>query len=166
MKIFGSCDPGLSGHFCVIDTTNIVKVTFIEMPTIKEKNKTLIDIPKLVEVLKPYHFDSFYLESVHSMHGQGVCSVWSFGEGFGIVKGVLTALNIKYKLISPQYWKNRTIDKELRLLGKQSSCIAAEQIAKKENWNIIFPRHKRSGEIFDGASDSFCMVYLNYLENK
>lgn len=45
------------------------------------------------------------LEHVGAMPGQGVTSMFSFGENFGIIQGLLTALHIPYELVRPQKWK-------------------------------------------------------------
>ena len=162
MKIICGIDPGLQGFICIIKADKNVKVDFIPMPTIKINNKNQIDIPNLVKSLKKYKFDEVYLELVHSITGQGVCSVWSFGEGYGIIKGVLTALGYDFTLVSPQKWKNALIPQELRVLDKKSSCEAAKLIAKKEGWVIDFPQHKKSKELFDGATDAFCIAYYGF----
>ena len=49
--------------------------------------------------------DYAYLEEVHSMPGQGVASTFTFGEGYGIIKGALGAANIPLRLVRPQVWK-------------------------------------------------------------
>ena len=45
------------------------------------------------------------LEKVHAMPGQGVTSMFSFGQSVGYIKGVLEANGIAYQEIPPQTWK-------------------------------------------------------------
>jgi crossover junction endodeoxyribonuclease RuvC len=45
------------------------------------------------------------LEKVHSMPSQGVKSTFSFGEAFGWIQGVLDALNLPVRLITPNEWQ-------------------------------------------------------------
>lgn len=45
------------------------------------------------------------LEHVGAMPGQGVVSMFSFGDNFGYIRGVLSALAIRYELVRPQRWK-------------------------------------------------------------
>ncbi len=45
------------------------------------------------------------LEHVSAMPGQGVTSMFHFGEGFGWLQGVLEAYEIPYELVRPQKWK-------------------------------------------------------------
>ena len=44
------------------------------------------------------------IEDVHSMPGQGVRSVFTFGKGYGQWIGILSALSIPYTQVSPQKW--------------------------------------------------------------
>ena len=45
------------------------------------------------------------LEHVSAMPGQGVTSMFHFGEGFGWLQGILEAYEIPYELVRPQKWK-------------------------------------------------------------
>ena len=45
------------------------------------------------------------LEHVSAMPGQGVTSMFRFGEGFGWLQGMLEAYEIPYELVRPQKWK-------------------------------------------------------------
>ena len=45
------------------------------------------------------------LERVHAMPGQGSVSMFSFGESYGWLKGVLDACEISYQTIEPRKWK-------------------------------------------------------------
>lgn len=47
------------------------------------------------------------LEHVSAMPGQGVTSMFHFGEGFGWLQGMLEAYEIPYELVRPQKWKKR-----------------------------------------------------------
>lgn len=46
-----------------------------------------------------------YLEKVHAMKGQGVTSMFTFGQGLGRIEGVLAALAIPYEWVAPQKWQ-------------------------------------------------------------
>lgn len=46
-----------------------------------------------------------YLERVSSMPGQGVASMFSMGDSFGAIRGVLAALDVPVGIITPQQWK-------------------------------------------------------------
>ena len=46
------------------------------------------------------------LERVGAMPGQGVSSTFKFGQSFGFLKGILTALAIPYSEVGPVKWQN------------------------------------------------------------
>jgi len=64
-----------------------------------------------------YTKDTAYVERVSSMPKQGVSSMFSFGTSYGIVLGVLAALQIPVVLVTPQSWKKRA-----GLTGKEKDC--------------------------------------------
>ena len=45
------------------------------------------------------------LEKVGAMPGQGVTSMFNFGQSYGYIRGVLEAFEIPYQEIAPQKWK-------------------------------------------------------------
>jgi len=47
------------------------------------------------------------LEKVHAMPGQGVKSMFTFGENFGKMKMALTAAAVSYELVTPQAWQKK-----------------------------------------------------------
>ena len=59
------------------------------------------------------------LEHVGAMPGQGVTSMFSFGQNFGFIQGLLTAFSIPYELVRPQRWK-----KEFGITGDKNTSIA------------------------------------------
>jgi crossover junction endodeoxyribonuclease RuvC len=178
MKIYYAIDPGYEGYICKIEIDSSVKVEFFPMPIIEtskksyKKGKKAIRIKKdidgvaLAKLFKDVENPIIYMEQVSARPEQGVCSMFNFGEGYGVVKGVFQALGLNFTLISPQHWKNRLIPQELRHLDKGSSSVVGKQIAEKEGWDINFPMTPRSKVIYDGAADAFCMAYCAFLDNK
>jgi hypothetical protein len=66
------------------------------------------------------------IEKVHSMPKQGVVSSFTFGEGYGLWRGILAGLRISVDLVEPQRWKKSILDgvgKE-----KEASRIRAQQL--------------------------------------
>ena len=59
------------------------------------------------------------LEQVHAMPKQGVTSMFTFGMGYGFIKGCLESFGISYQEIPPQRWK-----KEFGLTGAKADSIA------------------------------------------
>jgi len=46
-----------------------------------------------------------YMESVHSFPGQGVVSSFTFGKGYGFLRGAICALGVPLIDVSPMKWK-------------------------------------------------------------
>ena len=89
MYIIG-IDPGISGAICFFDNGKIIDV--IEMPTMAEgkKNKKQVNGNQLYNELKKYlseiNIDEacVVVEHVTAMPGQGVTSMFNFGQSFGV----------------------------------------------------------------------------------
>ncbi len=99
------CDPGQTGGLAMILGD---KVDLHKMPTRKLDNgKTEIDGIRLTRILEYYSLSrvNFNLELVHSMAKQGLSSTFSFGMGYGVIRGVLEAMGFNYNLVTPQKWK-------------------------------------------------------------
>ena len=52
------------------------------------------------------------IEQVSAMPGQGVTSMFNFGQSFGVIKGICSALGISIYFIRPAKWK-----KHFNLIG-------------------------------------------------
>jgi len=92
-------DPGKSGgltvmdeHGCIIDVQPMTKMTEADI------GEWFYEWSEDGNVFA-------YLEKVHSMPGQGVASMFKFGQGFGFLIGCLTCLGIPYEFVTPQKWQ-------------------------------------------------------------
>ena len=108
MKIIG-IDPGLSGAIAILENNKIKEL--FEMPVMPEgkKNKRQLNSAQLVKLLKD-NFDkkeeiSVVVEQVNAMPGQGVTSMFNFGQTFGAIKGVCAALGLPIFFVRPAKWK-------------------------------------------------------------
>jgi len=106
MLILG-IDPGVAGALALWDT-RLNELIVRDMPTVQVKNPSkrrhIFDV-ELARVIASWHPNEAYIEAVHAMPGQGVTSMFTFGLGFGIVRGILAALQIRYHLVTPNEWK-------------------------------------------------------------
>ena len=97
MLIIG-IDPGISGSICFFEDGKILDV--IEMPTMAEgkKNKKQVNGSQIYnEILKKTikiknQEIRVVIEQVSAMPGQGVTSMFNFGQSFGILKGICSAM--------------------------------------------------------------------------
>jgi len=110
VSLYVGIDPGLSGAIAVFDLKN-GKLTIHDMPTMEirvgKSNKNVISERQLVTILDEPKGAVAFCEKVNAMPGQGVTSMFNFGMGFGIVRGVLAALGYGYTLVTPAQWKKK-----------------------------------------------------------
>jgi len=90
------------------------------------------------------------VEKVGAMPGQGVTSMFSFGQSYGFVLGVLTAFGIPYQLVPPRKWKA-----EYGLLNTQKQ--ASVDVAKRLFPNVNLLPTDRCRKESDGMSDSLLL---------
>jgi crossover junction endodeoxyribonuclease RuvC len=110
MYIIG-IDPGISGAICFFEEGKIVDV--IEMPVMAEgkKNKKQVNGNQLFNEIKSRLFEindeniSVVVEHVTAMPGQGVTSMFNFGQSFGVIKGICSAMQLPIYFVRPTKWK-------------------------------------------------------------
>jgi crossover junction endodeoxyribonuclease RuvC len=102
-------DPGMSGAVAILDGERLIQV--FDMPTVQVevngKLKRRISPEMLVSELGMYVDDvrCAYIEKVSAMPGQGVTSMFAFGEALGLVRGVFAGLRVAQFLVPPATWK-------------------------------------------------------------
>ena len=108
MKIIG-IDPGLSGAIAILENNKVLDI--FEMPVMSEgkKNKRQLNSAQLVTLLKDNVSTdeeiAVVVEQVNAMPGQGVTSMFNFGQTFGAIKGVCAALGLPIFFVRPSKWK-------------------------------------------------------------
>ena len=109
MLIIG-IDPGISGSICFFEDGKILEV--IEMPVMTEgkKNKKQVNGAQIYnEFLKIINGKDneirVVIEQVSAMPGQGVTSMFNFGQSFGILKGICSAMQLPMFFVRPAKWK-------------------------------------------------------------
>ena len=143
MKIIG-IDPGLSGGIAVLENNKVLDI--FDMPVMSEgkKNKRQLNSAQLVKLIKDNISKneevSVVVEQVNAMPGQGVTSMFNFGQTFGAIKGVCAALGLPIFFVRPAKWKKHL---ELINSSKDSSRTKAiemypslsNDLAKKKDVN-------------------------------
>ena len=110
MLIIG-IDPGINGAICLFKDGKIVDV--IEMPkmAVGKKNKSQVNASQIFnEIQKAIEGEDktkviAVIEQVSAMPGQGVTSMFNFGQSFGILKGVCSAMQLSMYFVRPAKWK-------------------------------------------------------------
>lgn len=90
------------------------------------------------------------LERVNAMPGQGVTSMFKFGENYGFIQGLLTAYSIPYELVTPQKWK-----REFQVTGDKNSSIA---VCKRLFPGVSLRRTDRCKKDHDGMAEALLMA--------
>ena len=110
MLIIG-IDPGISGSLCFFEDGKIADI--FEMPVMAEgkKNKRQVngaqiynEIFKRIKGIEKKNI-KVIIEQVSAMPGQGVTSMFNFGQSFGVIKGVCAALKLPIYFVRPVKWK-------------------------------------------------------------
>jgi crossover junction endodeoxyribonuclease RuvC len=141
-----SIDPGISGSICFFNDGKILEV--IEMPTMTDgkKNKKQVngsqifnEISKRINNLQNDDI-RVVIEQVSAMPGQGVTSMFNFGQSFGILKGICSAMQLPVYFIRPAKWK-----KYFNLINSQKDASRtraieifpyfSSQLSKKKDTN-------------------------------
>ena len=108
MKIIG-IDPGLSGAIAILENKKVLKI--FDMPVMSEgkKNKRQLNSAQLVNIVRENINNNeeiaVVVEQVNAMPGQGVTSMFNFGQTFGAIKGVCAALRLPIYFVRPSKWK-------------------------------------------------------------
>ena len=132
MLIIG-IDPGISGSICFFEDGKILDV--VEMPTMTEgkKNKRQVngsqvynEISKRINQVDKKDI-KVIIEQVSAMPGQGVTSMFNFGQSFGILKGICSAMQLPMYFVRPAKWK------------KYFNLINSEKDASRTRAIEIFP---------------------------
>ena len=132
MLIIG-IDPGISGSICFLENGIIKDV--LEMPTMTEgkKNKKQVNGSQIYNEIsfriKTYEKKNIkvVIEQVSAMPGQGVTSMFNFGQSFGILKGICSAMQLPIYFVRPAKWK------------KYFNLINSEKDASRTRAIEIFP---------------------------
>ena len=126
-------DPGISGSICFFQDGKIIDV--VEMPTMTDgkKNKKQVNgsqiFNKISERIKKIDKKDIkvVIEQVSAMPGQGVTSMFNFGQSFGILKGICSAMQLSMYFVRPTKWK------------KYFNLINSEKDASRTRAIEIFP---------------------------
>ena len=126
-------DPGISGSICFFEDGKVTDI--VEMPNMAEgkKNKRQVNGAQIYNEIssriKNFNKEDIkvVIEQVSAMPGQGVTSMFNFGQSFGILKGICSAMQLSTYFIRPAKWK------------KYFNLINSEKDASRTKAIQIFP---------------------------
>ena len=161
MLIIG-IDPGISGAICFFENGEVKEV--IDMPTMAEgkKNKRQINGRQIFNEIsnRINNYDlkniNVVVEQVSAMPGQGVTSMFNFGQSFGIIKGICSAMQLPIFFVRPAKWKKHfdlinsqkdaSRTKVIEIFPKISSILSKKKDANKADAILIASFHENTIE--------------------
>ena len=132
MLIIG-IDPGITGSICFFENGKIIDL--IDMPNMADgkKQKRQVNGAQIYNeiFLRIKNLDKknikVVIEHVSAMPGQGVTSMFNFGQSFGVLKGICSAMQLSMYFVRPAKWK------------KYYGLIKTEKDASRTKVIEIFP---------------------------
>ena len=126
-------DPGISGSICFFEDGKVTDI--VEMPNMADgkKNKRQVNGAQIYNEIssriKNFNKEDIkvVIEQVSAMPGQGVTSMFNFGQSFGVLKGICSAMQLSTYFIRPSKWK------------KYFNLINSEKDASRTKAIQIFP---------------------------
>ena len=143
IMLYIGIDPGLDGAVAYLNDRDN-SVILEDTPTLEvrsgKKRKREYNVSEMAHLLDVDTEDVIVvLEKIHSMPGQGVRSMFSMGEGYGLWKGIISAYHMPLELVTPQAWKKVMMDgmgKEKdasRLKAIQLFPLSASNLSRKKD---------------------------------
>ena len=130
MKIIG-IDPGLNGAIALLEDNKVKEIFDVPVMPEGKKNKRQLNSAQLVKMLKDIISENeeiiVVVENVSAMPGQGVTSMFNFGQSYGILKGICSAMQLPIYFVRPAKWK------------KYFNLINSEKDASRTRAIEIFP---------------------------
>ena len=128
MLIIG-IDPGISGSLCFFRDGKILDL--IEMPNMPDgkKNKRQVNgaqiYNEIFSRIRGLNREEIkiVIEQVSAMPGQGVTSMFNFGQSFGVIKGICSAMQLSMYFVRPAKWK-----KYFNLINSQKDASRTKAI--------------------------------------
>ena len=124
-------DPGITGAISILENKKVIEV--YDTPTMIDgkKNKRQVNGAQITNIIKEkLKTDKevvAVVEHVNAMPGQGVTSMFNFGQSFGVLKGICSAMQLSMFFIRPAKWK------------KYFGLIKTEKDASRTKVIEIFP---------------------------
>ena len=138
MKIIG-IDPGLSGAIAILENNQVINIFEIPVMSEGKKNKRQINSALLVSLLRENINKSeevaVVVEQVNAMPGQGVTSMFNFGQTFGAIKGICAALDLPIFFVRPSKWK-----KHFELINSSKDSSRQKQLKCIQNYQISWQK--------------------------
>ncbi len=153
MKYLG-IDNGLDGGLVLLDSDGAIQECLV-MPTIDNPNGKgrLVDAVTLSGWFRDWsEFTNIHvvLEKAQAMPGQGVVSMFSIGLSYGVMQGVVAALQLPVTLVHPKTWQKVMFADMAKQDTKAASVMVAQRLWPGQCW-LATPKCKKP---HDGLTDA------------
>ena len=155
-------DPGIKGAICILKDGKILDVFDMPIMPVGKKNKSQVNGSQIYNEIKKVTVNEektsikVVIEQVSAMPGQGVTSMFNFGQSFGVLKGIFSAMQIPMDFVSPVKWK-----KHFNLINTQKDSSRTKAIE-------FFPyiSHKLSRKKDANKADAILIASFYYKNQK
>ena len=143
--ILAGIDPGASGALCILDG---------DAPTILDVPKVGNDVDEVAwAALWNQHLPfvgHIWIEHVGAMPGQGVTSMFNFGDRFGFIKALAYSAGVPVSFVRPNKWKVA-----VGIPG------GSEKGASRLRASQLFPQHADAWKLVkhDGRAEALLIAY-------
>ena len=151
-RYFIAIDNGINGGLVVLDSQqNIVEK--IIMPVLGGTKKEY-DIQIIYQFLMKYQDAFAVLEKAQPQFRDGKKQAFKTGYGYGVLQGLLTALNIPFQIVAPKIWQKKVFAGLECDDTKSASILFCKRKWPHEDWT----KSERSKKAHDGMTDAACMA--------
>lgn len=167
-KLIVGIDNGVNGGIAILDQNGeMVDVQKMPIELSKETRKEydFTELVKIFDTLEEQVHDyeiSVFIEKAQPRFMDGSKQAFKTGMGYGLILGILSALGLKYTIITSQTWmKECFADYDTKTKEKKSIawCLAK---FPNENWKVS----ERSKKMHDGMTDACCIAYYGWLQGQ
>jgi len=146
MKTVIGMDPGLSGGLAAVTPEGLQLRT---MPVYEADKRCFIDEREVVRWLTDHALQGalVFIEAVHAMPKQGVTSMFTFGTGWGQLRGICAGLGLPYELVRPQEWQRAMLSGQ----PPGSEYLVASRLWPLAEWRASERAKKPHSGLVDAA---------------
>jgi Holliday junction resolvasome RuvABC endonuclease subunit len=162
-KYYIGIDPGLTGALVCLDGAGYIRRMTV-MPTVKIGKGNKLDAKAISSWIKKCFTEEMVrmvaIEEQRAMHKQGVTSTFTTGRGYGIIEGIVSALELPYEIVRPIDWQKVMFRGSPKGKGKALSKSIAQQLFPNET----FKKSDRCKNLHDGLTDA--VLIAEYIRRK
>ena len=158
MSIFCGIDNGIGGGLAFYDSEkNVLEAMPMPIVSVKKAkgNKNEYSIAEIVGILTSRPITFAVIERAQAFPGQGVVSMFNIGRGFGIMEGMLAALEIPYMVVHSKTWQKKMFEGVAHTDTKQASVLVAQRLFP----GVKFVGSDRATKLHNGMTDAALMAY-------